>query len=539
MSAGAAYWLISSPSYRAAGEPRHKDEKISTEELKRLEKNTRDRLDKATHGYTTNYPFKIPLLKVGTIGKLMAVCDKLAKADTVVEGIVKKIERAFYDFCKTPNEEAEGKSEGKEEVKGQQETPELKVERKSLDKSKPESEYLTAREYLERFQWDVSRYNTKRELTELVDTILEAAHRSDEKLRKQTTEYTEVKQGLLAIERRETGTLLVKPLGPFVSGENAKYIIEKEFLTTLLVVVPKAKEKNFLEEYETLEEAAAERARQEKERKDAETAARAAKKEKEDQEKQEKKDKHKHDKDKAKDKEGDERKKPMSPKEGDERKKPVEEEGKEGKEAKKREEDKKNMSGPELEAAAEAKRREEGKPTCKNVVPRSAVRLTPPDYEGEFVLYRIVVFKKGADTIKHLCREARYTVRPFAYDPREEQEAASEKKRLLKDRKKLYGFLVRFAKTQYSDIFSAWIHLKAMRVFAESVLRFGLPVDYHATLIEPKKGKEQKLRAILKDLYKDLPNAALAESIEGEQDLSGFGAEFYPYIYFGINPNAA
>jgi len=69
----------------------------------------------------------------------------------------------------------------------------------------------------------------------------------------------------------------------------------------------------------------------------------------------------------------------------------------------------------------------------------------------------------------------------------------------------------------------------------ESVLRYGLPADIVATVIEPRKGKEPKLRQALNDLYSKLPNAELAKELDaGETDLSGFGSDFYPYVYFSL-----
>jgi len=170
-----------------------------------------------------------------------------------------------------------------------------------------------------------------------------------------------------------------------------------------------------------------------------------------------------------------------------------------------------------------------------HVVPNSAMKLTEDNYEGEFSLWRILVLKKGADVIKNLLRDKRYTVRPYVHNPQEEKEAQNEKKTLTVSKKKKWTFLIRWCQTQYSDIFAAWIHVKAMRVFSESVLRYGIPVDFQATLVAPKKGKHSKLRVTLKDLYKDLPNAGLADTIEGEQDISGVGADFYSYVYFPLN----
>jgi len=168
-----------------------------------------------------------------------------------------------------------------------------------------------------------------------------------------------------------------------------------------------------------------------------------------------------------------------------------------------------------------------------NVVPGSAIKLTPEGYEGEFCLYRILVFKRGADTIKNLCRDKRYTVRPFKYDPEEEKNQEEEKKKVEKKIKKTWNHMVNWSKTMYSEIFSSWIHLKAIRVYVEDVLRFGLPVDVQSFILEPKRGKESKLRLVLRELYKHLDKGGLTSELDpGETDISGFGSDFYPYVYF-------
>ena len=120
------------------------------------------------------------------------------------------------------------------------------------------------------------------------------------------------------------------------------------------------------------------------------------------------------------------------------------------------------------------------------------------------------------------------------FNPHEEKNLAAEKKQLEKVKQKLWRWLVLFCKTTYADVFSAWIHVKAMRVFTEAVLRYGLPPEFQASLLMPGTGKESKLRKILKDLYKNLPMASLAELADGEQDLSGLGTDFYPYVYSKI-----
>eukprot|EP00808_Paulinella_micropora_P032120 g6266.t1 len=417
-----SYWIVSVPTENKS------------------EEKTRQRLYKACQGYAEAVPLKIPTLKVGTLDTLMGLSDKLGKIDTIVEGIAKKIERTFYDINREKNDD------------GQQ----------SADASSIKVEHKSATEYVEKWSWNRNRYNPKTDLHKLADEILESSSEQDLKLKKKMTEFSEIKTTLSALERKENGTLLVKSLGPFISGPNARFIIDRDWITTLLVVVPKDRVDLFLEEYEIMEDQAEARA-----------------------------------------------------------KKRAQEMAKQG-------------IVEEATEAAETKK-DPKKNDCRNVVPGSAQLLTPTDYPGEFCLYRILVFKKGADAIKGLLREKRYTTRTFEYNPQEEKEAAAEKKSLEKAKQKLWRWLVLFCKTTYADVFAAWIHIKAMRVFCESVLRYGLPPEFQATLLAPGNGKEPRLRAILKDLYKDLPMASLADLQEGEQDLSGLGADFYPYVYTNLN----
>jgi len=493
----------------------------------------KEKLDRATRGMAALTPFAVPQLKVGTVDKLMALSDKLSKVDTMVEGIVKKIERSLIEFIK-------GDAGMEQEDVKLGASPDLMIDKK------------TPSQYVESFEWNKTRYPTKRDLSSITDSILEQVHLVDDDLKKTIAKYTEIRQNLGAIERRETGSLLVKPLGQFLSGANAKLVIEKEWLTTLVIVVPKVKEKEFLAEYELLEDMHAEREEKERQRREQEREARAKKQSQagqvpvadakdDDKDKSKIKDKDDKEKDKAKeDKEKphgkDEKEKVSSPKPGA----PAAAGGGGAPAA--------APAGGAAERAAERERerdrkdkeersseKDEKKDLVRNIVPRSAMRITPENYEDEFSLWRVLVLKKGVELIKTLMREKRYTVRPAKFDPLEEKASVEEKTKLTAERKKLWVRLIGFCRTNYSEVFVSWIHIKVMRIFCEAILRFGLPPNFNATLIEPKKGREPRLRQILKELYSHLPNAAYTDAVEGEQDLSGMGADFYPYVYVALN----
>lgn len=77
---------------------------------------------------------------------------------------------------------------------------------------------------------------------------------------------------------------------------------------------------------------------------------------------------------------------------------------------------------------------------------------------------------------------------------------------------------MRWLKVNFSECFCAWVHVKALRVFVESVLRYGLPVNFQAILIHPNKKSQKKLRDVLNQLYGHLDSSALQGS--GHHDVS-------------------
>lgn len=61
--------------------------------------------------------------------------------------------------------------------------------------------------------------------------------------------------------------------------------------------------------------------------------------------------------------------------------------------------------------------------------------------------------------------------------------------------------MVRWLKINFSEACTAWIHIKALRIFVESVLRYGLPVNFQAAIIKPQKKGSKRLRETLDNLY--------------------------------------
>ncbi|XP_065148955.1 V-type proton ATPase subunit C 1-B [Paramisgurnus dabryanus] len=169
------------------------------------------------------------------------------------------------------------------------------------------------------------------------------------------------------------------------------------------------------------------------------------------------------------------------------------------------------------------------------VVPRSTKLLFEDQENG---LFSVTLFRKAIDDFKTKARENKFVVRDFQYNEEELKADKEQMTRLSTDKKKQFGPLVRWLKVNFSEAFIAWIHIKALRVFTESVLRYGLPVNFQAMLLQPNKKNVKKLRDVLHDLYKHLDSSATV--LDASMDIPGLNLsqqEYYPYVYYKIDCN--
>jgi hypothetical protein len=115
------------------------------------------------------------------------------------------------------------------------------------------------------------------------------------------------------------------------------------------------------------------------------------------------------------------------------------------------------------------------------VVPRSANQVASDD---EFALIAVATFKKHSAEFLHKCREKRWTPRDYQYKEGGKEQEAKEATQLAQDEKKLWGEALRLGRTGYSESAMIWIHVLALRVFVETVLRYGLPLDFVCGLVQ-------------------------------------------------------
>ncbi len=202
------YWIISAPGEKTCQQ-------------------TWDRLNQATakHGLSTNWKFHIPDLKVGTLDQLVGLSDDLAKVDAYAEQMARKVAGYLAEV--------------------------LEDQREKL------AENLTAcgmdlATYLTRFQWDMAKYPVKQSLRGLSETIGKQVGQIESDLKGKAAAYNQLKQSLHSMEKKQTGSLLTRNLGDLVRPEH--FVLDSEYLTTLVVVVPLSFLNDWHAKYETLTE---------------------------------------------------------------------------------------------------------------------------------------------------------------------------------------------------------------------------------------------------------------------------------------------
>ncbi|XP_078396129.1 V-type proton ATPase subunit C 1-A [Cetorhinus maximus] len=374
------FWLISAPGEKTCQQ-------------------TWDKLNVTTtrnNHLSTNFKFAIPDLKVGTLDVLVGLSDELAKLDSFVEGVVKKVAQYMADVLEDSRD---------------------KVQENLLASGVDLVTYIT------RFQWDMAKYPIKQSLKNISEIITKQVSQIDNDLKARASAYNNLKGNLQNLERKNVGSLMTRSLADIVKKED--FVMDSEYLTTLLVVVPKTNYLEWEKTYETL---------------------------------------------------------------------------------------------------------------ADMVVPRSS-KLICDDVDSG--LYTVTLFRKAVDDFRLKARENKFIVRDFQYNEEELKADKEEMTRLSTDKKKQFGPLVRWLKVNFSEAFIAWIHVKALRVFVESVLRYGLPVNFQAMLLQPNKKMMKKLREVLNDLYKHLDSSAAA-IIDAAMDIPGLSLsqqEYYPYVYYKIDCN--
>jgi len=132
------------------------------------------------------------------------------------------------------------------------------------------------------------------------------------------------------------------------------------------------------------------------------------------------------------------------------------------------------------------------------VVPRSSRKITADD---EFSLYSVTIFKRVHDDFAQKLRENKYILRDFAFDQEALQKQQQELASSEVSEKELWKELLTLSRTNFSEAFQALARLKVVRLFVESVLRYGPPANFAGIVILPDPKTTKRLVTTLQSQF--------------------------------------
>jgi len=152
--------------------------------------------------------------------------------------------------------------------------------------------------------------------------------------------------------------------------------------------------------------------------------------------------------------------------------------------------------------------------------------------DGDMILASVVVLKKLHQDFKTaLEKDKKAKIREFVYNEERAKLSEMEKKKLEETKNEMRNSLINLCTSDFSETFISWMHLKCVRVFAESVLRYGVPPNFFVVLIKVE-GHERRMHKVLKD----------ETHVQGDEDDAMYdkddgagGSDFYSYVLIPNN----
>ncbi|KAL7468276.1 hypothetical protein ACHAXS_008499 [Conticribra weissflogii] len=389
--------------------------------------------------YGEMFKLEVPSLMVGTLDSLMNLSDDLGKTDSLIESIVRKVEKSSSELA--------GKKATELTVGG-----------------------VPSSRYIQQFAWDYAKYPNRRPLKELVSLISSGVAAIDEELKQLTNSFGEKQVALQDAKRKKGGNLMTVDLNDVLDERivrNTK-IYDTDYLKTIFVAVAKSQEKAFTTEIYKMGT------------------------------------------------------------------------------------DLVGYGGPDWsnnpsglgQGTAFGNQVDRHRVRGSPVVPGSLEYVTA---DNDSVLFAVTILKsmyeagyyEGDEFVQgtkidleeafsKVLREKRYIVRDFNWDPSSKGKAAMALEQLNVEVDNMRSGLTRWCKTHYGEAFVAWMHIKVIRVFVESVLRYGLPVDFTAVLYKVAPGKETQLTEALDKTF-GTPKGKDDEDIDD-------GEEYHDFVLIKFDP---
>ncbi|KAF8480952.1 hypothetical protein DFH94DRAFT_436267 [Russula ochroleuca] len=174
------------------------------------------------------------------------------------------------------------------------------------------------------------------------------------------------------------------------------------------------------------------------------------------------------------------------------------------------------------------------------VVPRSATSLASDE---DYTLFTVVIFRKVYDAFVQKCRENKYIVRDFHYSADQIEKEQEEMQIANTAEKELWTELLRLSEINFSEAFQAFMHLKVVRLYVESVLRYGLPANYVGIAMKPEPKTTKRTLMVLQRQFSYLSarsqGAAKKGGVSTNEDFVGeyqslLDQEFFDFVLYEI-----
>lgn len=165
-------------------------------------------------------------LKFGSFDNLVKLVDDLAKMDNQVESVLRRVERQLLEL----NPDAE---------------------RKVLSQRKQQ----TWENYVRSFPWDDAKFPRSRPISDSLTLLMKSVTTLDEEVRTRASTYNELKTAHGNASKKDASSFMARDLLDVLTPEvtDPQDFINTEHLMTVVVVVPRGQDKEFLKCYETLE----------------------------------------------------------------------------------------------------------------------------------------------------------------------------------------------------------------------------------------------------------------------------------------------
>jgi V-type H+-transporting ATPase subunit C len=358
---------------------------------------------KSSSTLTSAVKFEVPdgdrSLLFGSFDNLIRLTDDLQKYDGQVDSILHRLERQY-----------------------------LEIDPKAVFKVKSQRQEKEFLDYLQTWQWDEAKYPKSRTIVDNLNLLMGVVNKLDEEARNKTAQYNDFKSQRGNLAKKESANLVGRDLVDVLTPEVVRMhgtadddFIYTEYLTTVVVILSRGSDTEFLKVYESL---------------------------------------------------------------------------------------------------------------CESVVPKSAKHFKGLDDKDGNSVWRVVMFKSVAENFKRQCRERRFQPRDFEYTEEGYKNLKKQREQLEEAVKRQHDLIRGLYQAAWSDAMVAWVHIKAMRVFVESVLRFGMPPCFASFIIAPRANKTVQARKVLADILGKGAKGMYDKKEEKQDD----DEEYFPYVSLSFIP---